>query len=136
MHSVARDANQDRVGFLPIDVVRDLDASWLDETTCRMWVLLRLHHGGACCPGCGCPITSDQRLAFSQFKRIVCGSCGKYFTALSGTFLSGIQGDLRQPIMMAYLIGLGLPDSAIADQLGVARSSVWRFRKKFEAKDG
>lgn len=133
MQTVAKGAKQDQTGrFTPADVVASLDASWLDEMTCRMWLLLQLHHRGAQCPGCGRPITEAQRLSFSNFKRICCGGCGKYFNGLTGTFLSGVK-DVRQVVLQAYLIGIGLSDSVIADQLGVDRKSVWRCRKKFEA---
>ncbi len=134
MHMVAKNAKK-QGAFKPIDVVGALDPGWLDESTCRMWILRQLHQRGACCPGCGTPITPRQRVPFSEFNRIACGSCGKYYNAFSNTFLSGVQGDLRKLVLMAYLIGLGLSDSAIAGHLGVARSSVWRFRKKFEDTD-
>lgn len=136
MQTVAKGAKQDAYGrFGTADVVGDLDASWLDEMTCRMWVLLRLHHRGASCPGCGSPIGENQRPAFSAFNRIRCRNCGKYFNALSGTFLSGVKTDLRRVVMMAYLIGLGLPDTMIAKRMGVDRSLVWRYRQRFDGLD-
>jgi len=44
--------------FGPIDVGRSRIAKFLDDGSCREWVLSRLHPDGPRCPGCGESITS------------------------------------------------------------------------------
>ena len=91
----------DKGTFRPEDVVVDFDATWLDETLCRSWVLLRLHHRGAVCPKCRCGLSSMQRLSFHNLKRVNCHTCGKHYNALTGTFLSGLKIDFRQLVFHA-----------------------------------
>lgn len=116
--------------FTPEDVALNFDATWLDELTCRSWVMLRLHRSGAGCPGCGAPITPGQRESFFGQKRVKCSACGKYFNARSATFLSGSKLDYRQIVLMNYLIGIGVNDAVIASALNVDRTTVWDYRKR------
>jgi len=133
MQTVAKAAKTITSGtFAPADVVEALDATWLDETLCRSWVLLRLHHRGAGCPSCGEGITAGQRERFFGLKRIRCAACGKYFNALTGTFLSGSRLDMRRLVLLNFLLGLGLSDSKIAAIIGLDTTNVWRYRKRAE----
>ena len=121
----------DKGTFTPADVVVDFDATWLDETLCRSWVLLRLHHQGAVCPKCGSGLRKAQRLSFYNMKRVRCYTCGKFYTAMTGTFLCGTKLDFRQIVLMNYLIGIGLDDADVAKAVGLKdQSTVWKYRKK------
>ena len=121
--------------FTPADVVAVFDATWLDEAMCNSWVMLMLHHAGVGCPGCGAGLTEAQRGSFFDQRRVRCAGCGKYFSATSGTFLSGVQIDFRQLVLMFYLIGIGVDDATVAAAVNLDKTTVWRYRKQAGAVD-
>jgi len=123
--------------FGPIDVGRSRIAKFLDDGSCREWVLSRLHPDGPRCPGCGESITSYPSLrSFRMGARVRCCRCGKYFTALTGTFLSGCHLSFPQVVLMAILIDAGADDARIARLMEVSTEGVrgWRLRFQHAAK--
>lgn len=118
--------------FVPADVLVDFDADFLVENICRYWVLKRLHPAQLVCPGCGFNIPDNLLRSFWDNKRIKCGVCGKYFTALTDTFLSGCHFDFREIILLAILLSLEVPDKQIATTLKISAENVRLWRHRYE----
>jgi transposase-like protein len=70
--------------------------------------------------------------SFWENKRIKCDRCGKYFTALTNTFLSGCHFDFREIVLLAFLLALGVSDNQIATTLKISDESVRLWRLKFK----
>lgn len=115
------------------DVVADFQANFMNEISCREWVLRRLHPSGAFCPGCGMTVPEKSLQRFWMSERIKCCHCEKFFTALTGTFLSGCQLDFREVILLAVLLSPDMTDKTIADILNMSSANVRIWRNKFEA---
>ena len=115
------------------DVVRDLCIDFINESTCREWILKKLHPAGAYCPGCGVAIPEKSLQRFWMSERVKCCQCEKFFTALTGTFLSGCQLDFREVVLLAILLSPVMPDKTIADILKMSAANVRIWRNKFEA---
>lgn len=119
-------------GFKISDAVGVFDAGFLDSLRCREWVLNRLHPEGVCCPDCRTDITEG----LSPFDRRRCKKCGKWFTALTGTFLHGAQLDTEQVFLLAVLSGLCVDKKEIARIIGIHPDSVRLWQTKFRAFEG
>lgn len=115
------------------DVIRDFKKKFLNEETCREWVLKRLHPDGAFCPGCGVAVPEKSLQRFWMSERLKCCQCEKFFTALTGTFLSGCQLDYREVILLAVLLSPDINDKTIAEILDMSSANVRIWRNKFEA---
>lgn len=109
-------------------------ANFFDRDVCRQWVINRLHASGTNCPECGAAIPEKFHDRFWSGERIKCG-CGKFFTALTGTFLSGCSLDFREVILLAVLLYLGVGNKQIAEFLKMTPESIRLWRQKFEAFD-
>lgn len=119
--------------FVPEDVAGQGVVSFLDEELCRVWILGQVHERGVDCPGCGGEIVSKASLqSFWAGARVKCGRCGKYFTALTNTFLSGVHLSYSAMVMMAILIAAGADDATIAGLMHLSAEGVrgWRCRFK------
>ena len=114
------------------DVLHDFQANFLNEVVCREWVLKRLHPTGAYCPGCGVAIPEKSLQRFWMSERVKCCQCNKFFTALTGTFLSGCQLDYREVILLAILLSTDMSDKTIAEILNMSAANVRIWRNKFE----
>lgn len=119
-------------GFTVSEAVAVFDAGFLNSSRCREWVLKQLHPGGVGCPDCGAAITEG----LSPFDRRKCKKCGKWFTALTGTFLHGAQLEPEQVFLLAVLSGLGVDKKEIARILGIHPDSVRLWQAKFRAVEG
>ena len=119
--------------FSAADAVRVFHANFLDYEFSRLWVLKTLHPDGARCPVCGEFIPEKSRGVFWRCGRVKCWHCGKYFTGLTGTFLSGCQQDFRTIVLLAVLIGLGVPNGKISSIVGMSEDSIRIWRRKFMA---
>jgi transposase-like protein len=118
--------------FGPEDVSRDDVAYFMNEGHCRTWVLTVLHPHGAHCPGCAGLISGGPSLqSFWKGSRVKCCRCGKFFTALTGTFLSGVHLSYAGVIMMAMLIDARADDSQIARLLNMSTEGVRGWRQRF-----
>ena len=77
-------------------------------------------------------IPEKSQPRFWAGERVKC-CCGKFFTALTGTILSGCQLDFREVILLAVLLFLGVPDKVIAGFLRMSTAGVRLWRQKFES---
>jgi len=118
--------------FMPADVLAAFDASFLDETWCRIWVLMKQHPVKARCPSCGQDIPTRLKQSFWDCKRIKCDTCGKFFTVLTGTPLSGSHFDFREIVLLSVLIALGVGDKQIAATLTMSTENVRLWKRKFK----
>ena len=119
--------------FVPGDILKDFNADFLDDDYCQSWAMGKLHQDRLYCPECGDNVPERLMRSFWDCKRITCDRCGKYFTALTGTFLSGCHFSFREIVLLAFLLALGVPDKQIAKILKVSAESVRLWRLKFEA---
>ena len=117
--------------FTPSDALEVFNANFLDYEFSRIWVLKRLHPDGAHCPGCAAPIPDHKLQRFWSNGRLACRKCGKYFSALTGTFIAGCQIDFRNLVLMAVFLALGVHDSKIATITGMSAENVRLWRRKF-----
>jgi transposase-like protein len=116
------------------EILSAFGADFLDDEFCRLWILKKLHPGTEhLCPQCRTPITGSTLQHFWEAKRIRCGACGKFFTALSGTIISGCHLDFRSLIILGVFLGLGIRYGLIAAKLGINQETVRLWQKKFEA---
>lgn len=107
------------------EVFAGFDVEWLNERVCTRWVLDRLMPYGPSCPRCGNPITrSRQTDSWYALRRVRCGQCGRFLTATSGTFLHGAGIDVREYLIIALLVGMGVDVSEIARLLGRSRDTI------------
>ncbi|MFA5284511.1 MAG: hypothetical protein WC347_02830 [Smithellaceae bacterium] len=117
--------------FTPREVFAEFNAEFLDDEKCRQWIIEILHPENKKCPECGEEILNSLLQSFWDGKRIKCWYCGKYFTALTNTFLSGCHLNFQQIVLMSMLIGLGVPDKVIALIIKISAESVRLWRLKF-----
>lgn len=118
-------------GFGASEALAVFDAGFLDVRRCREWVLKRLHPEGVHCPGCGAAIDPD----LNPLDRRRCKQCGKWFTALTGTFLHGAQLEPEQVVLLAVLSELDVNKKVIARILDIHPDSVRLWQAKFRAFD-
>ena len=107
-------------------------AGCLDLGECRRGLIGLLHPGGGRCPGCGEPVGEHQLDSWHGLKRLRCGRCGRFFTAASGTVLSGCKLDWRVVFLIAAFLALGLEVKVIARTLGVSEETVRLWRGRFD----
>lgn len=107
-------------------------ADFLDSDRCSAFVLTGLHDGVAKCPDCEFELTGKRLETFQTFGRVHC-SCGKWFTATTGTPLHKTKLDNRQLVLIAYLLSIGVDTARIAAAAGVDPETVRMWRLKFSA---
>jgi transposase-like protein len=111
-------------------------AGFLDEEMCRLWVLSSLHENTSVgCPECGSVLIGTGKKNFWDGKRIRCHHCGKFFTALTGTFLSGCHLGYRTIVLLAVFLSVGMKHDEIARKLGISSEAVRLWNLKFQAID-
>ena len=116
------------------DVAMSFSADFLDEDTCRRWILgIIYHEKDFSCPQCSAPLTGKGLLRFRAAQRVRCHACGKFFTALTGTFLQGCHLTFRQIILLAVFLYFGIRHEAIANKVGISEETVRLWQKKFQA---
>ncbi|VFQ46891.1 IS1 family transposase [Desulfoluna butyratoxydans] len=119
--------------FTPAEAADAFGPEFLDLECCRGWILNRIHKGEARCPGCGSSIQDEQRLfRFWSGKRLSCPACGKKFTSLTGTFLSGSHMDYRGLFLLFVSFGRGWETTETARRIGCDPATVRNWRKKIE----
>lgn len=133
MKDNSQDVQKVRGSFVPADVLDSFDVEFLDDDWCGTWILNKLHGNESRCPGCSADIHERQMRSFWDVKRIKCDSCGKYFTALTDTFLSGCHFDFREIVLLAFMLSLRVVDKQIAATLKISAENVRLWRHRFEA---
>ena len=119
-------------GYLtPQGASRAFCAGFLDEGTCRTWILGQLHREGPRCPGCRQSLPVKYHDRFWQNERIKCPLCGKWFTALTDTIFQGTHMGFREIVLLAVFLGLNLPAKYIAEILDIDEETVRLWRCKF-----
>lgn len=120
--------------FVPGDVAQDFQADFLDEAACRSWILTRIHGDGEHrCPGCHVVLDEKSLPRFWEGKRIRCRACGKFFTALTGTFLAGCHMTFRGVILFAIFLHFKISTREIARILRISPETVRLWEIKFQA---
>ncbi len=117
--------------FSIAEVLAVFSAEFMGEHVCRLWVLSKLHRDHQpCCPGCGEPVAAHLLHSFWNNGRVRCSKCRKYFTALTGTFLSGCHLGFREVMLLALLLALDVPDKQIASTIKMSAENVrlWRLK--------
>ena len=112
------------------EVFDSFGVEFLDENRCREWVIAKLYRDGITCPGCGITVRESNLRRFWLGKRIRCHDCGKFFTAFTGTFLSGIRHDFRKIILLMFFIALKFDNNFIAHRLNCSPEMVRLWKKK------
>lgn len=120
--------------FIPADVARAFRADFLDESVCRAWILTALHGEGPIqCPACRAEMEGVALQRFWEGKRVCCRRCGKFFTALTGTFLAGCHMSYAEVMLLAGFLSFGIQSRDIAKILNVSPETVRQWGKKFHA---
>ena len=117
--------------FSSRDIFKDFGPGFLNAEFCREWVLRKIHPAGVVCPGCSEKIQDKQRtVKFWNGERLSCGFCGKKFTALTGTFLSGTRMNFEEIICLVIMLKTGAVTFDIANKLGCDVTTVRKWRSK------
>lgn len=127
--------------FLPADAGRIFNANFLDESACRGWILEYIHgaQDGSegqktiFCPGCQAILEGKALQRFWTGKRICCRKCGKFFTALTGTFLAGCHMKYREILLFALFLNFKIPPREIARILRISTETIRLWEIKFNA---
>ena len=124
-------------GFcLPADVAGKFSAEFLDEDVCRRWILEKIYDGMAIsCPQCSALLTENRLRRFWLAERIRCHACGKFFTALTDTFLQGCHLAFREIILLAIFLHFNIHHREIASILRISTETVRLWDIKFSALD-
>ena len=120
--------------FTVDDVLKFLGTDFLDDDYCRLWILTKLHpEEQISCPECYTALPKKSLPRFWNGRRLRCSNCGKFFSALTKTFLSGCHLQYTGIILLAMFLGLQVPSNIIAEKLGISSESVRLWRQKFQA---
>jgi hypothetical protein len=123
------------MNFMPVltvNVRTDFTSNFLEESSCRTWVLNVLHPNGIFCPKCKTEITDNSRKSrFWLNQRITCPKCAKLFSALTDTYLSGSHLDFNQIVLLSLLLAFGIPFPEIARMIGQDPETVRLYNRKF-----
>lgn len=106
-------------------------AGFLDEGTCRAWILGQLHREGPRCHGCRQALPDKHHDRYWQNERIRCPLCGKWFTALTGTMFHGSHMSFSEITLLAVFLGINQPAKYIAKILGLNEETIRQWRYKF-----
>ncbi|WP_320055602.1 hypothetical protein [Desulfuromonas thiophila] len=107
-------------------------ADCLRRSVCLEWLAAQLHPCGARCPECGIAIAGRQLQRWKSFDRLQCPACGKFFTVITGTWMSGAKIGPKQVFVLAVLIKMGVAVPVIASAIGVSEVTVRYWADKFK----
>jgi hypothetical protein len=118
--------------FLPSTIAHDFGAHFLDSECCATWLMSKIHPDGPHCPGCGVGINDEKRLkALLSDKRIRCPQCGRFFSMLSRSFLSGTHLGCSEIVLLALLLGLDVPIKTVSGLTRQTDETVRTYERKF-----
>jgi len=121
-------------GITTKQALADLRPEFFNEGVCRLWLITNLHPDGAKCPACKTAVTEYGQLArFNSGKRMHCKTCGKWYSAFSGTLFQECQLDERSIYILALLTELNLHKNEIARVLDINPATVRIWQAKFRA---
>ncbi len=130
---------EDNIGrnvFVPHDVAASFRAGFLDEDACRAWILGTIHgRGPVRCPECRGEMEGKALQRFWEGKRVCCRRCGKFFTALTGSFLAGCHMTYGEVLLLAVFLHFGISPREIAGILKISPETVRLWDIKFRALD-
>ena len=125
-----------RSSFQTRDIADAFSAEVLDEDTCRRLILETLHPSGAHCPGCGKPIRDETTLKnFWACDRATCKECGRWFTAVTSTFMQSARLNFKEIVLLALLaefLESGIDIRDIANRVGVSPETVRHWIRRFD----
>lgn len=120
--------------FTVDEAAGEFRADFLDEERVRSWLFRKLNPAGPRCAHCGEGVLPGRAAStFWAGGRVCCKRCGKYFTASTGTMISGAALSEREIFLVALLLGLEVPVAEIAEVLGRTEETVrfWRGKLAF-----
>lgn len=117
--------------FTTAAILRDIAPSFFNPLLCRFWVIRQLHRAGARCPSCGQPVSQRVLPRFLANGRVKCNRCGKFFTALTGTFLAGTHMGFTEIFFLAFGIEMGFSVRVMSERTGLDPDTVRLWRDKF-----
>lgn len=118
--------------FTTTDVFREINSNYLNSHSCMMWIVKKLHPGGARCPSCLNPIQATGYSRYLTGQQIRCNKCGKFFTVLTGTFLSGTHMEYHDIFFLAFLLELGLSTKQISEKMTLDPDTIRLWKAKFD----
>ena len=107
-------------------------ADCLRREVCLAWLAGQLHPAGARCPGCGVAVADRQLERWQSFGRLQCPECGKFYTAVTGTWMSGAKLKPNQIFVLAALVAMDVDAPLIAAAIGVSEVTVRLWIEKFK----
>ena len=119
-------------GVFTIDeAAGEFRADFLDEAKVRAWVYRKLNPEGPRCAHCGEGLLPGKAATtFWNGGRVCCKKCGGYFTASTGTMISGAALSEREIFLLALLLGFEVPVAEIAEILERTEETVRAWRSK------
>jgi len=118
--------------FTASQIAGSISPLMLNERYCRDTILELLHGNNPKCPRCSELISLQQLHGFCELRRVRCYNCGAFFTAYTGTFLSGSQLSPTQIILIAIFLELGLSNTEIAKYSDLSTETIRLWRNKFK----
>lgn len=117
--------------FTTSTVLKEISPSLLNPRSCRLWIIRQLHPRGAFCPSCHKPVSERSLPKFLNNEKVKCSECGKFFTALTGTFIAGTHMDFAEIFFLSLCLEIGLSAKSIADRMGLDPDTVRLWRDRF-----
>lgn len=117
--------------FTTTTVLQEITPSFFDSRMCKLWIIKQLHPAGARCPSCYKPISEKVLPKFLDNGKVKCSRCGKFFTALTGTFMAGTHMEFTDIFFLALCLEIGLSVKSVADRIGLDQDTVRLWRDKF-----
>ena len=110
------------------------DAEKLDLYECRRLIIQALYNDVRSCPQCHTSFSENIRMLkrFENFKRVRCLKCGKWFTAVTDTPLSHTSLDVREIVLLIFLVRIQCPLPKIATILGRDHETIRLWQKKYK----
>jgi len=124
--------NPGRKLFAPEEAARFFGMDLLKYGDINLWLVSQLHPGGARCPVCSVVVPPERQEKFFMFGQIRC-TCGKRFTARTGTPLDGSKLETREIYLLSVMTAWGVSVSIIAKTLACHVDTVTNWQSHFKA---